>query len=149
MEKCRKHPRYTGKRKPRPTGLYPDGCPKCWEIHKEFHRPPTPNEKKLANLKPAKKGEVRNPLGINQSQTVHEYARKKLKNGKELVDRLDKISKGQKAGSSVKDEMAASQLLYKIIKDDEVTDKPQYVRVIVLNVKDATFEEYQRGQNTS
>ena len=154
MEKCRKHPKYTGRRKPRPTGLYPKGCPKCWEIYQSIQvemdqKPPQPVPPQLLPhvVKP---GQVLNPEGRNgdnNPDSIHEYARRKLKNGKILVDRLDTVSKGEKAGSSVKDEMAAHQLLYKIMKDDEIGDKPQDIRVIVLNVKDATFEEYQRGQD--
>lgn len=30
--KCKKHPKYQAKRKPRHTLKYPNGCPQCWKM---------------------------------------------------------------------------------------------------------------------
>jgi hypothetical protein len=142
LGKCKKHPGYLYKNKPRKTTAYPKGCPRCWELWQEA------SALVLAKKETgqAQKGEVLNPKGKNQhGKDIHQYARQKLKKGHVLVDRLDTISQGLAPGSTVKDEMAASQLLYKIIKDDQQDDKPQDIRVVVLNLADSTFKEYKDG----
>jgi hypothetical protein len=126
------------------TKAYPKGCPKCWELFNKSHA--------LALKKKedgqAQKGDVLNPKGKNQHGDIHHYARSKLKKGKTLVDRLDIISKGEAAGSTVKDELAATQLLYRMIKDDEQDDKPQDIRVLILDARGVPFEDYKKNINS-
>jgi hypothetical protein len=38
IKKCGTHPKYTGKRKPKRTKKYPNGCPVCWKIYEEKHK---------------------------------------------------------------------------------------------------------------
>lgn len=142
LGKCKKHPGYRYKQKPRKTNAYPKGCPRCWELWNEASALAV-KKKKDGQVQ---KGEVMNPTGKNQhSKDIHEYARKKLKKGHVLVDRLDLISQGMAPGCTVKDEIAATKELYKIMKDDQQDDKPQDIRVVVLNLADSTFKEYQDG----
>lgn len=141
LGKCKKHPGYLYKQKPRKTNAYPKGCPRCWDLWQLA----TAVEVSSADGKQVEK-KSHNVDGKNQNTgDIHEYARGKLKKGRTLVDRLDVISAGDAPGSSVKDEIAATQQLYKIMKDDQQDDKPQDIRVVVLNLADSTFKEYQDG----
>ena len=134
LGKCKKHPRYRYTKKPKKTGMYPKGCPACWELWRQ-----------ACQVTESKKGIVTNPEGKNQhSGDMKEYAKRITKDGHVLVDRLDAISMGVTPGSTVKDELAATKMLVDITKDiDE--DRPQDIRVLVLNLKDTTFKEYQDG----
>lgn len=142
LGKCKKHPGYLYKQKPRKTKAYPKGCPDCWKLWNEA----TALVAAKAETGQFQKGEVANPSGKNgRGKDIHHYARSKLSKGKVLVDRLDVISKGEAAGSTVKDEIAATKELYKIMTADQQEDKPQDIRVVVLNLADSSFEEYKRG----
>jgi hypothetical protein len=144
LGKCKKHPGYQYKRRPQRTKAYPKGCPRCWElwnlatqVELSAATGSEPVESKPMNL---------NPSGKNQyDKDVHEYARHKLTKGHYLVDRLKTMADGLEPGASAKDVLSAIQLLYKMMKDDQQEDKPQDIRVVVLNLKDTTFEEYRDG----
>lgn len=141
LGKCKKHPGYRYTQKPRATKAFPNGCPRCWDLWNLA----TQVEISAAE---GKKVEItsNNKEGKNQfTGDIHHYARSKLRKGRTLVDRLNLISKGERAGSTVKDELAATQQLYKIMREDLQEDKPQDIRVVVLNLANSTFKEYKDG----
>lgn len=139
LGKCKKHPGYRYKQKPRKTKAYPKGCPRCWELWN------LATQVEISSATGAEDQPVKPKKRDKRKGDIHTYARTKLRKGRDLVDRLDTISKGEAPGSTVKDEIAATKELYKIMKDDQQDDKPQDIRVVVLNLADSTFKEYQDG----
>lgn len=63
----------------------------------------------LANLRPAKPGEVRNPGG--RPFSLMRLAREKTNDGQELIDFALRVLRGQEPNSSVKNKLAAMAFL--------------------------------------
>ena len=146
LGKCKKHPGYLYKNKPSKTKAYPKGCPRCWDLWNlsiEVEQSASTG-KELVKTSP-------NVEGKNQhTGDMEKFARGKLRKGNVLVERLDGISKGERPGSTVKDELAATKMLIDIVKEKDDSDRPQDITVNVLNLKDTSFADYKkRPRNTS
>ena len=102
-DKCKKHPRFTGKVEPKPTGMYKNGCPTCWEIYDEKQKAlvvketpkkkskPVQSEKFIEERKKYQFTSETSPGG-KPTGTMKEYIESRTSKGKKIVDAMMEIA---------------------------------------------------------